>query len=62
MDSGVSSIEPNDSDNQMDGAQEVARGFVAAARGNDAVLFEPGKGVLDQVVRLVRMAVQWLRW
>ena len=40
----------------MDGAQEVARGFVIA-RGNGAVLLEPGKEVLNQVTGLVQLAV-----
>ena len=41
---GVSSIEPNDSGRQMDGAKEVARRFVVT-RGDGAVLFESGKEV-----------------
>ena len=40
----------------MDGAQEVACGFVVA-RGNGAVLLEPGKEVLNQMTGLVQLAV-----
>ena len=40
----------------MDGAQEVARSFVLA-RGNGAVLLEPGKEVLNQVTGLIQLAV-----
>ena len=40
----------------MDGAQEVTCGFVVA-RGNGAVLLEPGKEVLDQVTGLVQLMV-----
>ena len=40
----------------MDGTREVARGFVIT-RGNGAALLEPGEEVLDQVARLVQMAV-----
>ena len=52
----MSSLEPNDSGSQMDGAQEVARGLVVA-HGNGAVLLEPGKEVLDQVTGPVQVAV-----
>jgi hypothetical protein len=38
----VSSIEPNDSGGQINGAQEVARGLVVA-HSNGAVLLEPDK-------------------
>ena len=40
----------------MDGAQEVTCGLVVA-RGNGAVLLEPGKEVLDQVTGLVQLMV-----
>ena len=40
----------------MDGAQEVTCGFVVA-RGNGAVLLNPGKEVLDQVTGLVPLMV-----
>ena len=48
----MSSIEPNDSGRQMDGAKEVERRFVVT-RGDGAVLLESGKEVLDQVARLI---------
>lgn len=40
----------------MNSAQEVACGFVVA-RGDGAVLLEPGEEVLDQMASLVQMAV-----
>ena len=40
----------------MDGAQEISRGLVVA-RGNGAVLLEPGKEVLNQVTGLIQLAV-----
>ena len=53
----MSSIGPSDSGSQMDGAQEVTCGLIVA-RGNGAVLLEPGKEVLDQMTGLVQLAVQ----
>ena len=53
----MSSIEPNASGSQMDGAQEVACGLVVA-RGNGAALLELSKEVLDQMTGLVQLAVQ----
>ena len=41
----------------MDGTQEVARGLVIA-RGNGAVLLEPGEKVLNQVTSLAKLALQ----
>ena len=52
----LSSIKPNDSGSQMNSIQEVARSFVVA-RSNGAVRLEPDEEVLDQVTRLVQMAV-----
>ena len=53
----MSSIEPNDSGSQMDGAQKVSRGLVVA-RGDGAVLLGRGKEVLNQMTGLVQLAVQ----
>lgn len=50
------SIEPNGAGGEMDGGEKVARGLVVAA-GNGAELLEFGEEVLDQVARLVEVAV-----
>ena len=55
-DQGVSSIKPDYSGRQMDGTEEVARGLVVTGGGGPVPL-EPGKKILDQVSRLVEVAV-----
>ena len=52
----MSPIEPNDSGSQVKRPQEGARSFVVA-RGDGAVLFKSGEEVLDQVTRLLQVAV-----
>ena len=57
----MSSIEPDNSGSEMDGAEEVAGGLVVAG-GNAAILFELGEEVFDQVTSPVQVLVivTWL--
>ena len=47
-DYGLSSIKPNDADDELDGGQEVARGLLVAG-GDRAKLLDLGEEVLDQM-------------
>ena len=53
---GVSSIEPSYSADEMNYTERIASCFVAA-RGDVAVLLEPGKGVLNQMTSFVQVPV-----
>jgi hypothetical protein len=52
----VSSIEPNDTGGEVDGSEEVLGGLVVAGC-DGAELLESGEEVLDQMTRLVEIAV-----
>jgi len=52
----VSSIEPNDGGDELDGGEEVALSPVVAG-GNSAKLLEPGEEILDQMARLEEVAI-----
>jgi len=53
----VSSIEPDSSGGEVDRGEEISGSFVVA-RGDGAELFEFAEEVLDQVARLVEVAVE----
>ena len=53
----MSSIEPDCSGSEVDSGEEIAGGFVVAG-GDGAELFEFAEEVLDQVARLVEVAVE----
>ena len=57
----MSSIEPDDSSGEMDGAKEVAGGLIVAC-GNAAILLELIEELLDQVTCPVQVLVifTWL--
>src|SRR4051812_4411831 len=52
----MSSIKPNDTGSEVDCREEVAGGLVIA-RGDGAELLEPGEEILDQMARLVEVAI-----
>ena len=52
----MSSNEPNDGGGEVDGGEEVARGFIVAG-GDGAILFEFGKEVFNPVARLIEIPV-----
>ena len=52
----MSSIKPNNGCGQIDGAEEVL-GRLVVTRGDGTILFEASEEVLDQVPRLVDVAV-----
>jgi len=52
----LSSIKPNECSGQVDGGEEVARGLVVP-RGDGAELFEFGEEILNEVTRLVDIAI-----
>ena len=53
----MSSIEPDDSGVEADCGEEISGGFVIA-RGDGSELFELAEEILDQVARLVELAVK----
>ena len=53
----MSSIEPDSSGGEVDGGEEISGGFVIAC-GDGSELFELAEEILDQVARLVELAVK----
>jgi hypothetical protein len=53
----VSSIEPDRSGGEVNGGEEISRGFVVV-RGKGSELFEFTEEILDEVARLVEMFVE----
>ena len=52
----MSSIEPNDAGDEVDGGEKIALGLVVSC-GDGSELLEPCEEVLDQVARLEELAV-----
>ena len=53
---GLSSIEPNDAGDELDGSQEVPRGLLVAG-GDRAKLLDLGEEVLDQMTCRIKLSV-----
>jgi hypothetical protein len=53
---GLSSIEPNDAGDELDGGQEIARGLFVAC-GDRTKLLDLGEEVLDQTAPAIKLSV-----